>query len=112
MIFLPCPFGVATERVSSWGRVAVVVTTGVLAAGRLDRGRAVRVRPAAGRAVLAEERTARRAGLRCWRARPGVAAQAGPVGRRRTGVRRRRGRRRPGPRAAGRRATRRRLRRA
>src|SRR5271165_6594452 len=101
-----------TERVSGWGCVAVVVTAGLLAAGRLDRGRAVRVRPAVGRAVLAGGRTARRDGRRCWHAEPGVAAQAGPGGRRRRGVQRRRGLLRPGRRAAGIRAGRRRLRRA
>ena len=96
---------------SGWGRVGVVVMACVVAAGRPDRGRAVRVRAAGGRGLSAG-RTARRAGRRCWRAALSVAAGRLLGGRRRRGVQRRRGQQRPGRRAAAIRAVRRQLRRA
>jgi hypothetical protein len=102
----------AVVALSGWGRVAVVVMACVVAAGRLDQGRAAWVRVAAGLACLDSGRTARRAGQRCWRVALGGVAVLVPGGRRRTAVRRCVVRRRPGRRAAGIRGVRRRLRRA
>jgi len=94
---------------SGWGLVDVVVMACVVAAGRPDRGRAVRVLAAGGR-ELSAGRTARRAGRQCWRA--ALSVTAGRLrGWRRRGVQRRRGQQRPGRHAAEIRAVRRQLRR-